>query len=120
MFSIFLKKITKDYLKILKEVDNLNQKFIKNYFFLFITLFFIIITCVFHSTTEFPEQSEHYYILKEYEGKLALFESEEITPKEIFDININIFPENDIKKLQKGILAENEEELIRLIEDFSG
>lgn len=120
MFSIFLKKVTKDYLKILKEVDDLNQNFKKNYFFLFITLFFVIITCMFHSDKEPLQQTEPSFVLKEYEGRLAVFETEQDTPREVFDININIFPENDIEALKNGIPAENEEELMRLIEDFSG
>lgn len=120
MFSIFSKKITKDYYKKYKEVDYMEQNFLKKYSFLFITLIFIILTGVYF-TEEKPEENEaSSYILREYNGRLAVFENKEDIPEEILDVSISIFPENDIIKLREGITAESRDELMRLIEDFSG
>ena len=65
------------------------------------------------------KKSEKYkYILKEYNGKLAIFEKGKKEPKMIFNVLINSLPEVDIKELKKGLKIKNEEELNERIEDF--
>ncbi|MGN0653784.1 MAG: BofC C-terminal domain-containing protein [Oscillospiraceae bacterium] len=59
------------------------------------------------------------YILREYNGKLAVFNGDDDVPSEIFDVYINSFGEVDRNALYKGITAYSEEELSRLIEDYT-
>lgn len=59
------------------------------------------------------------YILREYNGKLAVFNGDDNAPSEIFDVYVNSFGEVDRKALYKGITAYSEEELNRLIEDYT-
>lgn len=98
----------------------MNQKFIKTYFFLFVCLFFIILVCVYHTSEQPSRDIAAPYILGESDGKLAVYEQGRNEPAETFDTDINIFPDDDIKKLKEGIPAYTKEELSGLIEDFSG
>lgn len=63
-----------------------------------------------------PENS---YTLRDWHGKLALFESgEEEQPVEVYDVYTHLLPESDVLSLQAGIPLENREQLQRLLEDF--
>lgn len=65
---------------------------------------------------EAPESS---YTLRDWHGRLALFESGEATlPVEVYDVYTHLLPENDVLSLQAGIPLENREQLQRLLEDF--
>lgn len=70
-------------------------------------------------TVEITTQQEIKYMLKEFNGMLALYENESSQPKEIFNISISSFPEEDIKKLKKGIIINEADELYRLLEDYT-
>lgn len=59
------------------------------------------------------------YILKDYNGHLAVFYADEATPYEEFDILTESFSEYDRKILIKGIYAYNADEIQRLIEDYT-
>ncbi|MBR3767182.1 MAG: BofC C-terminal domain-containing protein [Clostridia bacterium] len=87
------------------------------YIFLCVTLISIFITGIYFYDTD---NKNEYYLLKEYDGKLAVFSENGTSLLEITDVDINIFPEDDKKSLQEGIKAYSEDELYRLIEDFSG
>lgn len=76
--------------------------------------------CVYHSVPTASNNDKPAYYLKESAGKLAVYEAGSDVPREIFDTDISIFPEEDIKKLKEGIPAYTKEELSELIEDFSG
>ena len=60
-----------------------------------------------------------YYILKEYNGKIASFYYDDENPIDVFDVSVNSFGEYDKQALYKGIIADSEEELNRLIEDYT-
>lgn len=62
---------------------------------------------------------EKYYILKEYNGKIASFYYDDEDPIDVFDVSVNSFGEYDKQALYKGIVAYSEEELNRLIEDYT-
>lgn len=73
------------------------------------------------ATSEKANVNKHQsgYYLGEYEGKLATFSTESDEPLEVFDVFVSSLPEDDIKKICDGIYASNEDELQRLIEDFT-
>ncbi|HCC34496.1 MAG TPA: hypothetical protein DEQ02_02195 [Ruminococcaceae bacterium] len=60
------------------------------------------------------------YILKDYEGKLAVFPFESDTPEQILDVFISSLPEYDQRQLQKGVLVYSSEQLDSLIQDYDG
>lgn len=63
-----------------------------------------------------PESS---YTLRDWHGRLALFESsEEDQPVEVYDVYTHLLPESDVLSLQAGIPLESREQLQRLLEDF--
>ncbi|MBR4092684.1 MAG: hypothetical protein IKK32_05765 [Oscillospiraceae bacterium] len=62
---------------------------------------------------------KRYYILKEYNGKIASFYYDDERPIDVFDVSVNSFGEYDKQALYKGIIADSEEELNRLIEDYT-
>lgn len=64
------------------------------------------------------ERPSYSYIIKEYNGKLAVFESGSDTPFRITDLDISVLPEADRKALQNGIKAANRKELNRILEDY--
>lgn len=87
------------------------------YIFLCIALLSILTVGIyFHS----PENDKTEYVLKDYNGNLAVFSPDNDSPIEILDINTSAFPEKDRQSLKKGIKVFSEDELFRLIEDFSG
>ena len=74
-------------------------------------------TEVVKAETVISEESR--YILKEYNGKIASFYYNSEEPIDIFDVSVNSFGEYDKQELYKGIVAYSEEELNRLIEDYT-
>lgn len=69
--------------------------------------------------TEYYEE-ETSYILKEYEGALAVFAPNEKEPLKLLDIYPQTLPKTDREKLSLGISAKSYEELLGLIEDYGG
>lgn len=59
------------------------------------------------------------YVLKEFNGKIAVFKKDDEVPHFIFDVYINNLPTDDQKELVNGIYAKDDIELNRLIEDYS-
>ena len=59
------------------------------------------------------------YILKDYNGHIAVFYSNEDTPYKEFDIPTNTFSDYDKSMLKKGIKADSEEQIRQLIEDYT-
>lgn len=58
------------------------------------------------------------YLLKDYEGKVAVFQPDNTTPEKILDIYLNTLPEYDQNRLREGIPVHDQSELERYIEDF--
>lgn len=60
------------------------------------------------------------YILKEYNGKVAVFSDGQQTPQEILEIDLSALPDTDQEQLFAGIEVDNETQLQQYIEDFDG
>lgn len=59
------------------------------------------------------------YRLREYQGKLAVFRAGESEPQQILDLDVSLLPPYDQGQLRAGIAAQGEEELARLLEDYT-
>lgn len=60
------------------------------------------------------------FVLRTYEGKVALFRENSQKPYQILDIEVYLLPEADRQALEEGILAEDETELRKILEDWEG
>lgn len=58
------------------------------------------------------------YIIKEYNGKLAVFESVQEKPYKVTNLSLTILPEYDKQLLQKGIEVSSVKELNKILEDY--
>lgn len=58
------------------------------------------------------------YVLKEYDGKIAVFENDADIPFRITDVYVKNLPQEDRLLLCEGIHAENDSELALLLEDY--
>ena len=68
----------------------------------------------------FAEKEPIGFVLKTYEGKIALFRENSEKPYQILDIEVYLLPDADRELLEQGILAESEEELKKILEDWEG
>lgn len=59
------------------------------------------------------------YVLKDYNGHLAVFYNKEAAPYKEFDIMTASFDDYDRELLIAGIKADSEEKLRKLIEDYT-
>ena len=59
------------------------------------------------------------YVLKDYYGKIAVFEVNKDQPDIVFDVYVSTLPEFDQHALQTGVFAQDIKELNRLIEDYT-
>ncbi|MGN1112811.1 MAG: hypothetical protein ACI4RP_06355 [Acutalibacteraceae bacterium] len=58
------------------------------------------------------------FIVKELDGRVAVFRNGEEAPLEITDTSIVSLPDFDKQQLKIGVYAANERELKRLLEDY--
>lgn len=71
------------------------------------------------SDTPNPENKTNLiYVVKEYNGNIAIFEDHSDTPFKITDIRLSDLPDGDKKLLSKGIQASNSQELNCILEDY--
>lgn len=70
------------------------------------------------TTNKTELRQEYKYILKEFNGKLAVFKIDKKEPEMILDVSIDRLPEIDIEQLKIGLKIKNEKELNDRIEDF--
>ena len=70
------------------------------------------------STPQPQPESPAGYLLRDYEGRLAIFREESNTPEMIFDVYTRLLPQADQERLTEGISAPDYETLTRLIEDY--
>ena len=63
-------------------------------------------------------QKEEKFIVGEYNGKVAVF-SQNGELKTVYDVPISTLPEDDQTMLRKGIVAQGQERLRSLIEDYT-
>ena len=58
------------------------------------------------------------YVVKEYNGNIAIFEENSDIPFKVTDIRLCELPEGDKKLLSKGIPASSSQELNCILEDY--
>ena len=59
------------------------------------------------------------YTLGEYDGKLALFKRGYSMPVEIYDVYLSSLPVSEQGKIKEGISAESDDEILKIIEDYT-
>lgn len=64
------------------------------------------------------ESSDGPFLLRTYDGKLAVFTSDLVEPDLLFDVYVRTLPASDQKALEKGVRVETFEKLTALIEDY--
>ena len=65
-----------------------------------------------------PLNSISPYLMKEYEGKIAIFEADLSAPVRTLDIFVHNLPEYDQQELKNGIPLDSMEEVNQRIEDY--
>ena len=60
------------------------------------------------------------YIMRDYNGRIAVFVYGEEEPQEVFDVFTSSLPRGEAERVYKGITVEGDEALQKLIEDFTG
>ena len=58
------------------------------------------------------------YLLRDYNGKIAVFKAGEDKPLKIASTHIASLPKQDAKKLKAGISADTRQELEKALEDY--
>lgn len=66
----------------------------------------------------FQEKPSFGFILREYEGHLALFREGSEKPYKILETEVWLLPDEDRLAVQEGILVKTEAELRELLEDW--
>ncbi len=68
--------------------------------------------------SEQPQQPQIEYIVKDYCGKVAVFENNSKTPLVVYEIYTHLLPESDIEILRRGIKVNSQEQLQHCLEDL--
>ncbi len=58
------------------------------------------------------------YVVKAYNGMIAVFEGDAETPQRVFDIRVETLRKQDRERFEEGVVILSLDELARLIEDF--
>lgn len=69
-------------------------------------------------TTENASVEEDKYILKDYNGRIALFFQNETKPIEIYDVFTSSLPESDAKALKDGVSV-TDDKLKKILEEYT-
>ncbi len=64
------------------------------------------------------DTSGYPYLLRAYDGKLAVFTDDLVEPDLVFDVYVQSLPEYDQKELERGVRVEDYQKLTALIEDY--
>lgn len=59
------------------------------------------------------------YVVREYEGKVAVFVGGDTQPGMVLDVYVSYLPEADRRLLETGIAVEDYPKLVRLLEDYA-
>lgn len=59
------------------------------------------------------------YTLSQYDGKLALFKRGYSMPIEIYEVYLSSLPQDEQSKIKSGISAQTDEEILKIIEDYT-
>ena len=101
-------------------VNDLRGVIVKKAIYIIVPLFIsaILLILLFSSGTDKNPDSRNLLILKSYNGKVALYENDNATPKNIYDIYIDSLPQADRDQLSAGIEIESDAQLQSLLEDL--
>ena len=64
------------------------------------------------------EETQLQYIVKDYGGKVAVFDDNSNIPLVVYEIYTHLLPENDIELLRRGITVTSQEQLQSCLEDL--
>ena len=65
-------------------------------------------------------QTNSQYIMRDYNGRIAVFRNGESSPEEVFDIFTSSLPKEEYERLMSGISVKDDSELQKLIEAYTG
>ena len=65
-----------------------------------------------------PKQASK-QVLREWNGQIALFTSDSDEPIEVYEVAVAALPEQEQKRLNEGIVIENEEMLAELLDNYT-
>lgn len=65
-------------------------------------------------------QSSKGYTVREYNGKIGVFARGSNVLQETLNVRVSELPILDRERLNSGIVAQNDEQLCKIIEDFDG
>jgi hypothetical protein len=71
---------------------------------------------------EAPESEQapgYMYIIKEHEGRVAVYPAGEAEPEFVLDVLVRYLPDLDRQQMQEGIPVADYDKLVALLEDFS-
>ncbi len=69
-------------------------------------------------TAALAEKEPVGFMLKEYQGRVALFRENSQRPYQVLAIEVYLLPDADRQALEEGIFAGSEEELKKILEDW--
>lgn len=72
------------------------------------------------TTAALPGSTDTEYIMRDYNGKVAVFREGANTPDEVFDVFTNSLPPDEHERLINGITIQGDEELQKMIEAYTG
>ena len=64
------------------------------------------------------DTSGYPYLLRSYDGKLAVFTDDLVEPDLVFDVYVRTLPEYDQRQLERGVRVRDYDKLTALIEDY--
>jgi hypothetical protein len=59
------------------------------------------------------------YTAKSYNGKIGIFSSDNSTPDQVLDVNIDTLPQSEKERLDAGIHVDTHDGLLTLIENYT-
>ncbi len=112
----------------------MNKIFDKRIYFIFLTAITIsgfLVICTLGQTVRQErieskmeavalDEPEPLYVVREHNGKIAVFRYESSKPFKYLEFNISLLPDFDREQLREGIELYNEEELQTYIQDVEG
>lgn len=60
------------------------------------------------------------YTIGEWEGRLAVFEGEQLYPRQVFEVYVDALPEELREQVKAGVPARDDTQLSVLLEDYTG
>ena len=81
------------------------------------------VNCFSNTRGDFPEENVpipvQSYIMKEYNGKIGIYDAKNNELLKILDVYVATLPKADRKMLSEGISAKSEYELVMLVQDYT-